>query len=63
MTQKFHFRCTANPSAPILTLDSYWEAQEMRGHPDYERIDELGEAIVDESDRAEHALPFISSVK
>ena len=58
MSQKFYFRCKTNPSAPPLVLDSYWEAQEMKGHPDYERIDEFGEVIVDESEQAEHAIPF-----
>jgi len=60
MSQKFYFRCTTNPTAKPLVLDSYWEAQEMRNHPDYERIDEFGEVIVDEADQAERPIPFVS---
>ena len=56
--KKFYFRCTTNPTAKPLVLESYWEAQEMRNHPDYERIDEFGEVIVDESDLAENSIPF-----
>jgi hypothetical protein len=58
--KKFYFRCTTNPMAKPLVLDSYWEAQEMRNHPDYERIDEFGEVIVDEADQAERPIPFVS---
>jgi hypothetical protein len=58
MDQKFYFRCKTNSSAPPLVLDSYWEAQEMKGHPDYERIDEFGEVIVSEEDQAENSIPF-----
>jgi hypothetical protein len=59
MSQKFYFRCTSNPSAAPLVLDSYWEAQEMRNHPDYERIDEFGEVIIDEGEEAENPIPFV----
>ena len=55
---KFYFRCKTNPNAPILTLETFWEAQEMINHPDYERIDETGEVIVDEKESAENQIPF-----
>ena len=55
---KYYFRCTANPNAPLLVLGTYWEAQEMLNHPDYERIDENGEVIVDEKDEAESQIPL-----
>lgn len=55
---KYYFRCKSNLNAPILTLDTYWEANEMRDHPDYERIDEMGEVIVDEAEQAENRIPF-----
>lgn len=54
----YYFRCKANPSAPLLELHSYWEAQEMLDHPDYERVDECGEVIIDEKDTAENRIPF-----
>jgi hypothetical protein len=56
---KFYFRCKANPTAPLLVLDTYWEAAEMKDHPDYERIDESGEVIVDESEGAENRIPLM----
>jgi len=63
MSQKFYFRCKTNPTAAPLVLESYWEAQEMRNHPDYERIDEFGEVIVDEADQAERPIPFVSAAQ
>jgi hypothetical protein len=56
---QFYFRCKTNPSAKPLVLESFWEAQEMRNHPDYERIDAFGEVIVGEEDQAENSIPFI----
>lgn len=57
--QKFYFRCKSNPSAPPLVLTTYWEAKEMQNHPDYERIDEFGEVIVSEEDKAEGGIPLV----
>lgn len=56
---KFHFRCKTNPTAPLLVLDTFWEAEEMKNHPDYERIDELGEVVVFEEDSAPNRIPFV----
>jgi hypothetical protein len=56
--KKYYFRCTSNPSAPPLVINSYWEMQELLNHPDYERIDEFGEVIVDEKDTAENQIPL-----
>lgn len=58
MSKKYFFRCKANPTAKPLELNTYWEAQEMRNHPDYERIDETGEVIEDELDTAENTIPI-----
>lgn len=55
---KFYFRCKTNPDGPILEVDTVWEMQEMRNHPDYERIDEFGEVVVSEEENAEHPIPF-----
>ena len=60
MSKEFYFRCTTNPSAPPLTLGTSWEAKEMRGHPDYEEIDAMGEVIVTE-DEIEGTIPFQGS--
>lgn len=57
---KFYFRCTSNPGAPILELNTAWEAKEMQGHPDYEQIDEMGEVIKNE-DAIEGTIPFQGS--
>lgn len=55
---KFYFRCKANPTAAPLVLESFWEAAEMKNHPDYERIDEMGEVVLDEADSAENQIPI-----
>lgn len=54
----FYFRCKTNPTAPLLALDSFWEAEEMKNHPDYERIDETGEVVKDEEADAPTRIPF-----
>ena len=54
----FFFRCKSNPTAPLLVLNTYWEAKEMRNHPDYERIDEFGELVIDEEMNAEGQIPM-----
>ena len=43
---KFYFRCSTNPSAPPLVLETEWEAKEMRTNPDYDPVDEDGLPIV-----------------
>ena len=48
---KFYFRCKSNPDAKPLVLETTWEAKEMLEHPDYERIDETGEVILDDIER------------
>ena len=58
MTDKFYFRCKSNPKGPYLVLENYWEAVEMRGHPDYERVNELGVVIAHEEDQAPQRIPF-----
>lgn len=60
---KFFFRCKTNPSAPLLELDTFWEAEEMKDHPDYERIDEAGELVVYEEDSAPNRIPFVTGKK
>lgn len=56
--QAWHFRCKSNPTGPILTVMNFWEAKEMRTHPDYEQIDELGEVVRMEEDNAPNRIPF-----
>lgn len=55
---KFYFRCRTNPEAPLLVLESYWEAIEMRTNPDYDRVDEDGIPMLDEGSTAEQRIPF-----
>jgi len=54
----YFFRCKSNPNAALLKLDQYWEAKEMKGHPDYQRVDEFGDDLVDEEDEAEQTIPM-----
>lgn len=54
----YYFRCKTNPTGPLLVLHTYWEAAELKNHPDYERIDETGEVIVDEESQAEGQIPL-----
>lgn len=60
MSKQYHFRCTSNPTAPLLTLGTAWEAKEMQSHPDYEQVDECGEVIGNE-DAIEGTIPFQGS--
>ena len=60
MAKQFHFRCTANRSAPILTVNTPWEAKDMRSHPDYEELNELGE-VIEQVDEMEGTIPFHGS--
>lgn len=63
MSTPFFFRCKTNRSAPLLVLDTIWEANEMKNHPDYERIDEMGEVIVDETENAPTQIPFVMAAR
>lgn len=47
---KHYFRCRSNPSAPLLVLDSEWEAKEMRLNLEYDHVDEDGLPVVDEEE-------------
>lgn len=60
MSKEYHFRCKSNPNASLLTINTAWEAKEMRNHPDYEQVDEFGEVIVQE-DELEGTIPFMGS--
>jgi hypothetical protein len=61
MSKTYHFRCKANPTGPLLKLNTAWEAKEQRNHPDYEEIDEFGETVVAE-DEIEGTIPFQGSI-
>lgn len=60
MSKPFYFRCTSNPNAPILKVLTPWEAKEMREHPDYEELNELGE-VVEREDELAGTIPFAGS--
>lgn len=54
----YYFRCKSNMKAPLLVLDTFFEAEEMKNHPDYDRVDEFGEVIRSEESEAPHPMPF-----
>lgn len=55
-----YFRCKANLNGPVLKLDSNWEAEEMKNHPDYEEVDLFGE-VVKQEDPLVGTIPFQGS--
>jgi hypothetical protein len=55
--KKFYFKCLGNPRAPLLVLDTYWEAKEMRSNPEYIRVDSEGNAWPDEETDAPTQIP------
>ena len=56
---KHYYRCRSNPTAPLLVLDTEWEAKEMRGHREYDEVDEDGLPVVVEDDTEEkNFIPF-----
>ena len=56
---KNYYRCRSNPSAPLLVLDSEWEAREMRQNLEYDHVDEDGLPVVDEVEAASEETGFI----
>jgi len=58
MTPKFIFRCTSNPQGPLFITDNFYEAEDMRKHPDYQEEDELGNVLVQQRDLAPTRIPF-----
>ena len=56
---KNYYRCRSNPSAPLLVLDSEWEAKEMRQNLEYDHVDEDGLPVVDEVEAASEETGFI----
>jgi len=60
--EEFYFRCRTNPTAPLLVLNTDWEAREMRTNPDYDRVDQDGLPVVDadEDVPVEQSIPFHS---
>ena len=61
---KNYYRCRSNPSAPLLVLDSEWEAKEMRQNLEYDHVDEDGLPVVDAEEAApeeKNFLPFTAN--
>ena len=56
---KNYYRCRSNPSAPLLVLDSEWEAKEMRLNLEYDHVDEDGLPVVDEEEPTSEEKTFI----
>ena len=55
---QFYFRCRSNPKGPLVVLNSKWEADEMKNHPDYDQVDEDGIPVVPEHERGETPILF-----
>ena len=47
---KNYYRARSNPSAPLLVLDTEWEAKEMRLNLEYDHVDSDGLPVVDEEE-------------
>jgi hypothetical protein len=59
MTQQlYRFKCTANPNGPLFITEQFWEAVDMRKHPDYIEVDEHGDLILNPETQAEQRIPF-----
>jgi len=41
-----YFLCRANPTAPLLVLNTHWESDEMRSNTEYDEVDESGLPVV-----------------
>jgi hypothetical protein len=61
--KKFYFKCVSNPRAPLLVLDTYWEAKEMRSNPEYVRVDAAGNPWPDEESDAPTQIPMGPAVE
>ena len=56
---KHYYRCCVNPTAPLLVLDSEWEAQEMKLNREYDEVDEDGLPVVtDLPSEEKQFIPF-----
>ena len=63
MSESYYFRCRTNPTAPLLILDTEWEAREMKANLEYDRVDEDGLPVVVEEDaqpEEQQCIPFSS---
>jgi len=58
MTPKFIFRCIANPKGPLFVTDNFYEAEDMRKHPDYQEEDADGNLVINQRDLAPTRIPF-----
>ena len=56
---KNYYRCRSNPTAPLLVLDSEWEAKEMRMNLEYDHVDEDGLPVVDADETPSEEKNFI----
>ena len=41
-----YFRCTSNPSGPLLVLETEWEADEMKTNREDTEVDETGFPVI-----------------
>ena len=55
---RYYFQCTSNPNAPLLVLTTFWEAEEMKSHPDYRRVTAEGKPVIVEGAGVPQRIPF-----
>ena len=56
---KHYYRCKSNPTAPLLVLETEWEVKEMRGHREYDEVDEDGlPVVVEDATDEKNFIPF-----
>lgn len=60
---KNYYRCRSNPAAPLLVIDSEWEAKEMLLNREYDHVDEDGLPVVDEEELTPSEKSFIPFTK
>lgn len=57
--KRFYFKALrAGPSTPLLVLDTYWEAMEMKSNPEYIRVHADGTPYPDEEAEAAPRIPI-----
>ena len=56
--KKWYYRCRSNRKAPVLVLETYWEAEEMKTNPEYYQVDADGDLVLDPADSVPSRVPF-----
>ena len=56
---KHYYRARVNPTAPLMVVESEWEAKEMKLNREYDEVDEDGLPVVNEDDITSDEKQFI----